>query len=246
MRKGRVEYRIIGVIWRGETLSCRRKSGEASEGLAQVANWTGWFFGGREQVVDKCQSHSRYRSGTFASFQPSFCCLAPAFTTLNQHSTSQPSIRRHLPIQPRTAIALARGSTRGLLAPTEGTLDKIHDSLPTSREQMKGDVVIHLTSDDSADSQVQERNRTRNYQTFNTSVKKLYSSLPLHPNSRSIRLVGLDASSHRQDGSEAGVQWQPQLTGRIRVARLDHAPTFTALSYIWGEEATPCHTISCL
>lgn len=73
--------------------------------------------------------------------------------------------------------------------------------------------------------------------TFPTaSAEQLYSSLPLSHETRSIRLLDLDASTR-------------DLTGHLRVVRLQDSPPFTALSYVWGSgpsDAEPSHTISVL
>ncbi|KAH8893993.1 hypothetical protein GQ53DRAFT_858553 [Thozetella sp. PMI_491] len=73
------------------------------------------------------------------------------------------------------------------------------------------------------------------------SAAQLYDSLPIPTGSLCVRLLDLDASI-----TSGG--WTPnaRLTGTLRVVNLNSAPSFSALSYVWGEPKphAPC-TIVC-
>jgi hypothetical protein len=57
---------------------------------------------------------------------------------------------------------------------------------------------------------------------------QFYKSLPLRPNSKTVRLLDLDALPSQ-------MKHEPfPLSGRLRVASLSTSPTFIALSYVWG------------
>jgi hypothetical protein len=65
------------------------------------------------------------------------------------------------------------------------------------------------------------------YQTDQDS-SRMYSSLPLSPLDRSIRILDLDPSSDPEAG----------LSGCLRVVSLRSRPRFAALSYVWGANST--------
>ncbi|KAK1830485.1 heterokaryon incompatibility protein-domain-containing protein [Podospora conica] len=70
---------------------------------------------------------------------------------------------------------------------------------------------------------------------------QLYHNLPLPPEStRHIRLLDLEAPPR----DRAGNLVETVLAGRLRIANLDDATSFTALSYVWGSPSHP-RTISC-
>jgi hypothetical protein len=72
--------------------------------------------------------------------------------------------------------------------------------------------------------------------------KQLYGSLPVPAGSRCIRLLDLDDETA---GWKDKTTAPPSLSGRLRVASVDPAPSFTALSYVWGGEEASRRTITC-
>ncbi|TVY32068.1 Heterokaryon incompatibility protein 6,OR allele [Lachnellula subtilissima] len=64
-----------------------------------------------------------------------------------------------------------------------------------------------------------------------------YASLPLAPDSKSIRVLDLDEARDLSDRGE--------LSGQLRVVSLIEKPSYLALSYVWGTFASPENTISC-
>jgi hypothetical protein len=69
------------------------------------------------------------------------------------------------------------------------------------------------------------------------TLEQFWSSMTLPDPSRYIRLFELYPAQRLQS--------HYPLTGHIRVVNLDEAPVFTALSYVWGDKAIPCDTITC-
>ena len=76
--------------------------------------------------------------------------------------------------------------------------------------------------------------------TTDTSVNAfaLYTSFPLPPNSRSIRVLDVQAGLGTEEDDR-------QISGRLRVIDLEEFPSFTALSYVWGIDCVNAHTITC-
>ncbi|KAK8849079.1 heterokaryon incompatibility protein-domain-containing protein [Apiospora arundinis] len=65
-----------------------------------------------------------------------------------------------------------------------------------------------------------------------------YESLPLVPKGRQIRVFDLDGAYDQWDMS--------RIKGNLRLVDLDDSPSFTALSYVWGEYSSPARdTIDC-
>ncbi|KAK0750519.1 heterokaryon incompatibility protein-domain-containing protein, partial [Schizothecium vesticola] len=81
---------------------------------------------------------------------------------------------------------------------------------------------------------------------LNTSLRpsppRPYYNVPLPPEApRTIRLLDLEAPTRDPRGTIIDTV----LAGRLRIANLDDLPSFTALSYVWGESSLR-RTISCL
>lgn len=72
------------------------------------------------------------------------------------------------------------------------------------------------------------------------SSTDLYHSLPLPPATASIRLLDLECLGGISTRSD-----QESLRAVLRVASLNDRPEFTALSYVWGDYATPPDSIRC-
>ena len=70
-----------------------------------------------------------------------------------------------------------------------------------------------------------------------SSNEQFYGTLPLLHPSRNIRVLDLYPAEPSWPNSP--------LTGHLRVVDLDTAPSFAALSYVWGAMAEPCDTILC-
>lgn len=71
-----------------------------------------------------------------------------------------------------------------------------------------------------------------------TRGASIYSSYPLPPHSRSIRI--LDLIHPRNKSTETG-----ELHGSLRVVSLAESPRFSALSYVWGQDTSLDRTIRC-
>lgn len=74
---------------------------------------------------------------------------------------------------------------------------------------------------------------------MSTSSRQPYASLSLS-GSKSIRLLELDKPSKVNAGNDSH-----PLTGALRVVSLQDFPSFTALSYVWGDYSIPDDTILC-
>jgi len=84
------------------------------------------------------------------------------------------------------------------------------------------------------------RSRTLSYPSL-VSTKQLYASFPLPADSYYIRLLDLEASSTTRQAKSNVLP----LKGRLRVERLVESLSFTALSYVWGNDDTTTHAVSC-
>jgi hypothetical protein len=75
---------------------------------------------------------------------------------------------------------------------------------------------------------------------MSATVSEPYRSLPLHHNSKHIRLLAIHAPTNPDNDSEP-------VLATIFVADLDDSPSFSALSYTWGPPAlaTESKTIRC-
>ncbi|RDW81871.1 hypothetical protein BP6252_02983 [Coleophoma cylindrospora] len=72
-------------------------------------------------------------------------------------------------------------------------------------------------------------------QTWGGSIQHRYDSCPLVGSSTLIRVLDLDAAP----SSNANPNHRNVISGRLRVVDLNDAPTFTALSYTWGDYSEP-------
>lgn len=103
---------------------------------------------------------------------------------------------------------------------------------------MEKDTVIELGEDVAKILQEQESI------SLSTTAKQLYDSLPVEAETRCIRLLDLDAPKSREKRSKE-MPSSLSLTGNLRVVSLDASPVFVSLSYVWGEIASPAHTVCC-
>jgi hypothetical protein len=76
------------------------------------------------------------------------------------------------------------------------------------------------------------------YQPAILSRDQFYASIPLPDLSRCIRVLDLHPAESFQPDSP--------LVGSLRVVDLDAAPSFTALSYVWGTMVEPSDNLLCL
>ncbi|KAK0705759.1 heterokaryon incompatibility protein-domain-containing protein [Apiosordaria backusii] len=99
---------------------------------------------------------------------------------------------------------------------------------------------------------MEQQPRPSNHGKLKDSLDALYSRFPLPPNSRSIRVLELEAppipgspSSCSSSGHESDLP--PQLYGDLRVVSFEEdRPFYIALSYVWGEKWSPTpRTIVC-
>ncbi|CAM1504891.1 Fc.00g024820.m01.CDS01 [Cosmosporella sp. VM-42] len=70
----------------------------------------------------------------------------------------------------------------------------------------------------------------------------MYRTVPLSPGSRQIRILDLEHNSSPEGQS---VSSTGSIRCSLRVVDLASNPHFIALSYVWGQTATPPHTVSC-
>jgi hypothetical protein len=70
-----------------------------------------------------------------------------------------------------------------------------------------------------------------------SSRREFYTSIPVPNGSRSIRLLRLLAAEKSQKNCP--------LVGHVYLANLVSSQSFTILSYVWGKETNPSHTITC-
>ncbi|KAK8007772.1 hypothetical protein PG989_001762 [Apiospora arundinis] len=90
------------------------------------------------------------------------------------------------------------------------------------------------------DTELEERINTSPQNTSASSqpLASPYRSLPLVPRRRQIRVFDLDGAYDQWDTS--------RIKGNLRLVDLDDNPSFTALSYVWGEFSSPIRdTIDC-
>ncbi|KAK6822884.1 hypothetical protein PG987_014429 [Apiospora arundinis] len=90
------------------------------------------------------------------------------------------------------------------------------------------------------DTELEERINTspQNTRTPSRPWASPYESLPLVPRKRQIRVFDLDGAYDQWDTS--------RIKGNLRLVDLDDNPSFTALSYVWGEFSSPIRdTIDC-
>lgn len=69
----------------------------------------------------------------------------------------------------------------------------------------------------------------------------VYVNLPVPSDPPTIRLLDLEAPLHNKSGSIIDTP----LAGRLRTVKLHDSPSFTALSYVWGDGTKPPKQIVC-
>jgi Heterokaryon incompatibility protein (HET) len=117
--------------------------------------------------------------------------------------------------------------------------DPFQQQQSSSQHLASGDAIIPLKSLSSYSLQQEQQQQPIG----SVPIEQLYASLPLSSDSRSIRLLDLDAPP-RTANNTADTLYS-QLSGHLRVVRLEDSPSFVSLSYVWGEKASPSHTLRC-